>query len=533
MYQLQLKEFIEQSANRLLKAQTLSELALFFEELHAISDLPIRKNAEEKLEKEKKRPLKPEEKENIVISTDEIADVLLDDLTDLFKQLNKNQLEQLTHRVIISYKYYHGRQDQLDWTLPKTEENSEKSKIQNDLKKCKDALRMTQFFMTELSQHGDQDKLIAEIEPDYQMFEEKSKEATETNSLGSFSQLKIEDIMRFSNDFIRARFIFNKELLPKVKNSGLLRYIEDPGEIIRKDKDGTSIVALQPRLDAIQNDRTLSRNEKLEHLKQAFLDVYYAVRQDQGWFDNSLGDALEKFLVSPNGLNLRHDYGPLVVPHQIKSHEKPAQLAHIKKNQEQFANAILDHFKAQNKFNDFMKKNRLGFMPDEVINLENMDNHQRSRVRYMIYNHALQLMHSPNKIEREQGKSLLSLFSKSLVEKDKIDHPFSIACQKLIDKLNGLPYKKYQYSIESFKESLETIRNDYPNDEKKAYQAMKKLVVLKCSQLKENKEDQKGLLSLFRSNNLCNTLEKFAKQEFKVNQIKKFTGELPTILNKK
>ena len=121
-------------------------------------------------------------------------------------------------------------------------------------------------------------------------------------------------------------------ILYEMRNkSGLMKYIngdDDSGKV--KTKKGKRILCLNNRLDEIYKSE-LSVSQKMEAMEQAVLDIYLQVREDQGWRDSKLANALEDFLKSKDGLNIEEKY-EIKIPHKIMEQEsKLDELGNLEK----------------------------------------------------------------------------------------------------------------------------------------------------------------------------------------------------------
>lgn len=105
------------------------------------------------------------------------------------------------------------------------------------------------------------------------------------------------------------------------KVSGLMHFIYgDRGneDFSATTADGKEFASLKKRKREIEKSN-LTQQEKAMQMEQAILDIYWHIRKNQGFISSRLGNELENFINSENGLNLKKKYGYLAtVPHNVK-----------------------------------------------------------------------------------------------------------------------------------------------------------------------------------------------------------------------
>ncbi len=192
----------------------------------------------------------------------------------------------------------------------------------------------------------------------------KVETAKRDTSQGDTAQV-IKRKKRTQSDFpfTSARQRFEAFLLNFQNKSRMMHYIygDANGEV--KTKGGQPITALLPQLEEIAKG-VGTEEEKVKLMDQAVLNKYYQVRKAQGNFDSRLGDALEKYLNSPLGLNIPLKYG-IPIPHQItKSDVAPAMISVLKKPEKMYLLLTTDQEK--DSFAEKFKKLIIQLSPEQL-----------------------------------------------------------------------------------------------------------------------------------------------------------------------
>lgn len=351
--------------------------------------------------------------------------------------------------------------------------------------------------------------------PTYQAF----KENVERIKFFNMSYLSSSFFKKSFYPFTYACHKIQEFLSMARKESKLMRYIDGDENGKVKTKTGIEVQALGPEIEEIAIEPG-TEQEKLFKMEQAVLNMYFQIRKDQGWFDSCLANALEHFLISPEGLNLFYKYGPsCVIPHAVKADNNTPNLSQIKHKQDHLGHQVIDYFESQDKFDVYMKKNNLSLKHiNEKINLDQLDDVEKARVRIIVKDLARQLNNSSNDAEHKKSDALFSLLNEAEMLQDKKNHQFVVAFQRLKIQLNPILTSKNEnflnkHTIETLISDLESIHMmKVSTDEKVEY--MKRHLIEAYSDSKP-----KTIISLFfGENKLANTLEKFCYQELNMSK---------------
>ncbi len=468
--------------------------------------------------------LTPEEQSNLILA--EKGPIFFEKISNTFESFNAEGKNRLIFHCYLADKYLYARQSRLDeereLLIQGNESAVEINKLTDEINTC----NILRSFLVTMNNYiyktlnGSEELDPSMLNDLVRTIEEPIKEKSKYFSELADSQTKVGEkyLLSFALDdfnkiFGQPTFITRVnqlfEIFDKMSNiSGMMRYAYNTGKNF-KTNHGKYFSPLHTQLIEI-NKKDISLQEKLKQLEQAVLDTYWQIRKNQGLLSSKLGDALEAFILSKDGLGLPYKYGKIgMVPHVIDDETVP-DLSDIRKAQGQDFSLKVEEFFDQRgiTLNNYMDRAKLKFNPQENLNPVATTPEEQARIRIILLDLA--------KKTSANAKALYPLLNPHAVKMARTQFPFTCAYQTLNIQLSPSHLKtKRTETIKKLMDELETIRLSDNLDPNAKRDALMTAVTKTYRHVRDTAHSQRWFSS---QSNLADALAKFMKEEFNISK---------------